>query len=75
MKLPVLSALLAFAVGLFRSRASLCLAHLARRHPWAVDHQGPSGRASVGPIACAGSGCPVSAPVGTPLWCSSSQAR
>jgi hypothetical protein len=37
--LPVLSALLAFAVGLFRSRASLCLAHLALRHQWAVDQQ------------------------------------
>ena len=34
--LPVLSALLAFAVGLFRSRASLCLEHLALRHQLAV---------------------------------------
>jgi hypothetical protein len=32
MMLPVLSALLAFAVGLFRSRVSLCLAYLALRH-------------------------------------------
>jgi hypothetical protein len=39
MMLPVLSAPLAFAVGLFRSRASLCLAHLALRHQWAVDQQ------------------------------------
>jgi len=37
--LPVLSALLAFTAGLFRSRASLCLAHLALRHQWAVDQQ------------------------------------
>jgi hypothetical protein len=37
--LPVLSALLAFAVGLFRSRASLCLEHLALRHQLAVDKQ------------------------------------
>jgi hypothetical protein len=39
MMLPVLSALLAFAVGLFRSRASLCLAHLALRLQLAVDQQ------------------------------------
>ena len=39
MMLPMLSALLAFAVGLFRSRASLCLAHLALRHQWAVHQQ------------------------------------
>ena len=39
MMLPVLSALLAFAVGLFRSRASLCLAHLALRHQLAVYKQ------------------------------------
>jgi hypothetical protein len=39
MRLPVLSALRAFAVGPFRSRASLCLAHPALRHPWAVDQQ------------------------------------
>jgi hypothetical protein len=32
MMLPVLSALLAFAVGLFRSLVSLCLARLALRH-------------------------------------------
>ena len=37
--LPVLSALLAFVVGLFRSRASLCLEHLALRHQLAVYHQ------------------------------------
>jgi putative transposase len=37
--LPVLSALLAFAVGLFRSRASLCLEHLALRHQLAVYKQ------------------------------------
>jgi hypothetical protein len=30
--LPVVSALLAFVTGLFRSRASLCLEHLALRH-------------------------------------------
>jgi hypothetical protein len=39
MRLPVLSALRAFAVGPFRSRASLCLAHPARRHPWPVHQQ------------------------------------
>jgi putative transposase len=33
---PVISALLAFVVGLFRSRASLCLEHLALRHQLAV---------------------------------------
>jgi hypothetical protein len=37
--LPVLSALRAFAVGLFRSRGSLCLAHLALRHQLAVYKQ------------------------------------
>ncbi len=37
--LPVLSALLAFAVGLFRSRASLCLENLALRHQLAVYRQ------------------------------------
>ena len=30
--LPVISALLAFVTGLFRSRASLCLENLALRH-------------------------------------------
>ena len=34
--LPVISALLAFVAGLFRSRASLCLEHLALRHQLAV---------------------------------------
>jgi putative transposase len=37
--LPVISALLAFVVGLFRSRASLCLEHLALRHQLAVYKQ------------------------------------
>jgi transposase InsO family protein len=37
--LPVLSALLAFAMGLFRSRASLCLKNLALRHQLAVYKQ------------------------------------
>jgi putative transposase len=37
--LPVLAAMLAFAVGLFRSRASLCLEHLALRHQLAVYKQ------------------------------------
>jgi putative transposase len=37
--LPVISALLAFVVGLFRSRASLCLEHLALRHQLAVYQQ------------------------------------
>jgi hypothetical protein len=37
--LPVISALLAFVAGLFRSRASLCLAHLALRHQLAVYQQ------------------------------------
>ena len=36
---PVFSALLAFAVGLFRSRASLCLENLALRHQLAVYKQ------------------------------------
>src|SRR4029453_3883892 len=34
--LPVISALLAFVVGLCRARASLCLAHVALRHQLAV---------------------------------------
>jgi hypothetical protein len=34
--LPIISALLACAAGLFRSRASLCLEHLALRHQLAV---------------------------------------
>ena len=75
MRLPVLSALLAFAVGRFRSRASLRLAHLALRHPWAGGNRRPIGRASVCLIACSGLGCPVSGPVGKPLWCSSSHIR
>jgi putative transposase len=37
--LPIISALLAFVVGLFRSRASLCLEHLALRHQLAVYQQ------------------------------------
>lgn len=37
--LPVISALLAFVAGLFRSRASLGLEHLALRHQLAVDQQ------------------------------------
>jgi hypothetical protein len=37
--LPVISALLAFVVGLFQSRASLCLEHLALRHQLAVYQQ------------------------------------
>jgi putative transposase len=37
--LPVISALLAFVAGFFRSRASLCLEHLALRHQLAVDQQ------------------------------------
>jgi transposase InsO family protein len=37
--LPVISAVLAFVVGLFRSRASLCLEHLALRHQLAVYQQ------------------------------------
>jgi putative transposase len=37
--LPVISALLAFVAGLFRSRASLCLEHLALRHQLAVYQQ------------------------------------
>jgi hypothetical protein len=37
--LPVISALLAFVVGLFRSRASLCLEHVALRHQLAVYQQ------------------------------------
>jgi hypothetical protein len=37
--LPVISASLAFVVGLFRSRASLCLEHLALRHQLAVYQQ------------------------------------
>jgi hypothetical protein len=39
MRLPALSALLAFAVGRFRSRAFLCLENLALRHQLAVDKQ------------------------------------
>jgi hypothetical protein len=39
MMLPVLTALLAFAVGFFRSRASLCLENLALRHQLAVYQQ------------------------------------
>jgi putative transposase len=37
--LPILSALLACVAGLFRSRASLCLEHLALRHQLAVYQQ------------------------------------
>ena len=37
--LPVISALLAFVTGLFRSRVSLCLEHLALRHQLAVYKQ------------------------------------
>ena len=37
--LPVISALLACVVGLFRSRASLCLEHLALQHQLAVYQQ------------------------------------
>ena len=37
--LPVISALLALVVGLFRSWASLCLEHLALRHQLAVYQQ------------------------------------
>jgi putative transposase len=36
---PILSALLAFIAGLFRSRASLCLEHLALQHQLAVYRQ------------------------------------
>jgi putative transposase len=36
---PVISAVLAFVVGLLRSRASLCLEHLALRHQLAVYQQ------------------------------------
>ena len=39
MMLPILSALLAFIAALFRSRASLCLEHLALRHQLAVYKQ------------------------------------
>jgi hypothetical protein len=37
--LPVISALLAFVAGFFRSRAALCLEHLALRHQLAVYQQ------------------------------------
>jgi putative transposase len=37
--LPIISALLACVAGLFRSRASLCLEHLALRHQLAVYQQ------------------------------------
>ena len=37
--LPIISALLAFVAGLFRSRASLCLENLALRHQLAVYQQ------------------------------------
>ena len=37
--LPILLAPLAFAAGPFRSRASLCLAHLAPRHQLAAYKQ------------------------------------
>ena len=37
--LPVISALLAFVAGLFRSRASLSLEHFALRHQLAVYKQ------------------------------------
>jgi putative transposase len=36
---PVIAALLAFVVSLFRSRASLCLENLALRHQVAIDKQ------------------------------------
>jgi hypothetical protein len=37
--LPVISALLAFIAGLFHSRVSLCLEHLASQHQLAVYKQ------------------------------------
>ena len=37
--LPVISALLAFVTSVFRSRASLCLEHVALRHQLAVYKQ------------------------------------
>jgi putative transposase len=37
--LPIISALIAFIAGLFRSRVSLCLEHLALRHQLAVYQQ------------------------------------
>jgi putative transposase len=37
--LPVISALLAFVTGLFRSRASLCLKNVALRHQLTVYKQ------------------------------------
>jgi hypothetical protein len=37
--LPVISALLACVVGLFRSRASLCVEHVALRHQLTVYQQ------------------------------------
>ena len=39
MMFPVISALLAFIAGLFRSRASLCLENLALRHQLAIYQQ------------------------------------
>ena len=39
MRPPSSRLLRAFVVGPFRSRASLCLAHPALRHRWAVDQQ------------------------------------
>jgi putative transposase len=39
LKFPIISALLAFAVGLCRSRASRCLEHLALRHQLGVYQQ------------------------------------
>ena len=53
---PVVSALLAFLAGLFRSRAALCLEHLALRHQLAVYQRPLTARASVRPIGCSGYG-------------------
>jgi len=66
--LPVISALLAFVAGLFRSRASLCLEHLALRHQLAVYKQTvhrPRLRPTTG---CSGRGCLVCGQTGKAPW-------
>ena len=60
MMLPVLSALLAFAAGLFRSRASLCLAHLSLLS--SALGQEPGSRSAAPPKALSSCRCALVVP-------------
>jgi hypothetical protein len=72
---PIISALLAFVASLFRSRASLCLEHLALRHQLVVYKRPSLARASVGLIGCSGGGCLGFGGAGPMPWYSSSPGR